>query len=170
MDEGICNLSKHLNHVSMLVLNMLHFWPSNSPHLDLITSICFLYTCAYTHRRHVSSKWCVGHLITKTLRNVPRAHFPFNLPLFGDLCQHIKSNSKCTNISTLCQNVQIDVKLKTNWIITTFVIFGSFCHHLVCFRNTNSFSYFYVKILCFGKSKHFSRLYLIKGQKLSLFP
>jgi hypothetical protein len=32
----------------------------------------------------------VGHLITKILRNGPRAHFPFNLPLFGDLCQHNK--------------------------------------------------------------------------------
>ena len=28
--------------------------------------------------------------ITKILRNGPRAHFPFNLPLFGDLCQHNK--------------------------------------------------------------------------------
>jgi hypothetical protein len=48
--------------------------------LDLITSICFLYSCAYTRRRHVSSGRCVGlgHLITKTLRNGPRAHFPFN--------------------------------------------------------------------------------------------
>jgi hypothetical protein len=31
------------------------------------------------------SRW---HSITKILRNGPRAHFPFNLPLFGDLCQH----------------------------------------------------------------------------------
>jgi hypothetical protein len=37
---------------------------------------------------------CVGHLITKTYRNGPRAHFPFNLPLFGDLCQHIKKQQK----------------------------------------------------------------------------
>jgi hypothetical protein len=28
------------------------------------------------------------HSITKILRNGPRAHFPFKLPLFGDLCQH----------------------------------------------------------------------------------
>jgi hypothetical protein len=28
------------------------------------------------------------HSITKILRNGPGAHFPFNLPLFGDLCQH----------------------------------------------------------------------------------
>jgi hypothetical protein len=31
------------------------------------------------------------HSITKILRNGPRAHFPFNLTLFGDLCQHKKA-------------------------------------------------------------------------------
>jgi hypothetical protein len=34
------------------------------------------------------------HSITKILRNGPRAHFPFNLPLFGDLCQHNKKQLK----------------------------------------------------------------------------
>ena len=34
------------------------------------------------------------HLITKILRNGPRAHFPFNLPLFGDLCQHQQKATK----------------------------------------------------------------------------
>jgi hypothetical protein len=33
-------------------------------------------------------------LITKILRNGPRAHFPFNLPFFGDLCQHNKKQLK----------------------------------------------------------------------------
>jgi hypothetical protein len=47
---------------------------------------------------YVRSKLCVRHLITKILRNGPRAHFPFNLPCFGDLCQLIKSNLKRTNI------------------------------------------------------------------------
>jgi hypothetical protein len=40
--------------------------------------------------------WASNH--QNIYRNGPRAHFPFNLPLFGDLCQHIKSNSKCNNI------------------------------------------------------------------------
>jgi hypothetical protein len=48
--------------------------------LDLIASIFFLNTCAHAHMKSVRSKWCVGQLITKTLRNGPRAHFPFNLP------------------------------------------------------------------------------------------
>jgi hypothetical protein len=34
------------------------------------------------------------HSITKILRNGPMAHFPFNLPLFGDLCQHNKNQLK----------------------------------------------------------------------------
>jgi hypothetical protein len=33
------------------------------------------------------------------------------------------------------------------------VYLDHFCHHLVCFCKTNSFSYLYVKTLCFGKSK-----------------
>jgi hypothetical protein len=32
--------------------------------------------------------WASNH--QNIYRNGPRAHFPFNLPLFGDLCQHIK--------------------------------------------------------------------------------
>jgi hypothetical protein len=34
------------------------------------------------------------HSVTKILRNGPRAHFPFNLPLFGDLCQPNKKQLK----------------------------------------------------------------------------
>jgi hypothetical protein len=36
-----------------------------------------------------------------TYRNFPRAHFPFNLPLFGDLCQHIKKQPKKCNINAI---------------------------------------------------------------------
>jgi hypothetical protein len=40
------------------------------------------------------------------LRNGPRAHFPFNLPLFGDLCQHNKKATKrsATSIQMRTQN------------------------------------------------------------------
>jgi hypothetical protein len=47
--------------------------------LDLIASICFLNTYAHAHLESIRSKWCVRQLITKTLRNGPRAHFPFTL-------------------------------------------------------------------------------------------
>jgi hypothetical protein len=36
--------------------------------------------------------WAFNH--QNNYRNGPRAHFPFNLPLFGDLCQHIKKQQK----------------------------------------------------------------------------
>jgi hypothetical protein len=48
--------------------------------LDLITSICFLNTCAHAHMRSVNSQWCVEQLITKTLRNSPEAYFHFRNP------------------------------------------------------------------------------------------
>jgi hypothetical protein len=41
--------------------------------------------------------WTSNH--QNTYRNSPRAHFPFNLSLFGDLCQHIKKQQKKCNIN-----------------------------------------------------------------------
>jgi hypothetical protein len=43
--------------------------------------------------------WTSNH--QNTYRNCPRAYFRFNLPLFGDLCQHIKKQQK--NRATLIQ-------------------------------------------------------------------
>jgi hypothetical protein len=42
--------------------------------------------------------WASNH--QNTYRNCPRAHFSFNLPLFGDLCQHIKKQQKKCNIDS----------------------------------------------------------------------
>jgi hypothetical protein len=56
-----------------------------------------------------------------------------------------KATQNALTYPNVSEKVQIDVKLKTNKIIIGFGIFGSFCHHLVCFRKTNSFSYLYVK-------------------------
>jgi hypothetical protein len=53
----------------------------------------------------------------KHYRNSPRAHFPFNLPLFGDLCQHIKKQQK---------EVQHQCKWRPNSFYSRFDIFGSF--------------------------------------------
>jgi hypothetical protein len=41
--------------------------------------------------------WASNH--QNTYRNGPRARFPFNIPLFGDLCQHIKKQQKKCNIN-----------------------------------------------------------------------
>jgi hypothetical protein len=49
----------------------------------------------FTHLAHedsINMCWPSNH--KNTYRNCPRAHFPFNLPLFGDLCQHIKKQQK----------------------------------------------------------------------------
>jgi hypothetical protein len=40
--------------------------------------------------------WASNH--QNNYRNVQRAHFPFNLPLFGDLCQHIKKQLRSANL------------------------------------------------------------------------
>jgi hypothetical protein len=41
--------------------------------------------------------WASNH--QNTYRNCPGAHFRFNLPLFGDLCQHIQKQQKKCNIN-----------------------------------------------------------------------
>jgi hypothetical protein len=43
--------------------------------------------------------WASNH--QNTYRNGLRAHFPFNLSLFGDLCQHIKKQQKKCNIDAI---------------------------------------------------------------------
>jgi hypothetical protein len=43
----------------------------------------------------------LGTQSPKHYRNSPRAHFPFNLPLFGDLCQHIKKQQKKYKINAI---------------------------------------------------------------------
>jgi hypothetical protein len=43
--------------------------------------------------------WASNH--KNTYRNCLGAHFPFNLPLFGDLCQHIQKQQKKCNINAI---------------------------------------------------------------------
>jgi hypothetical protein len=43
--------------------------------------------------------WASNH--QNTYRNCPMSPFPFNLPLFGDLCQHIKKQQKKCNINAI---------------------------------------------------------------------
>jgi hypothetical protein len=59
-----------------------------------------------------------------------------------------------------------ECKLKTNLSHLGFGIFGSLLPPLGLFSQTNSFAYLDVKNTCFGKSKDFSRVNLIKCQKL----
>jgi hypothetical protein len=65
------------------------------PEISSLTHTLFLIS-------HFSLIWhirtysiCVGHLITKILIEMVQGHISFfNLPLFGDLCQHIKKAIK----------------------------------------------------------------------------
>ena len=102
------------------------------------------------------------HSITKILRNGPRAHFPFNLPLFGDLCQ---SQHKATRTSA--KSLQIKLKLI---LIQFWHIWIILCHHLVCFCKSNSNLYFYVNHTCWGIKRVIPKEIDQRFQKLPLFP
>ena len=54
----------------------------------LETYLYFMIFTLFIHVHKFTFRPLCLHSITKILRNGPRAHFPFNLPLFGDLCQH----------------------------------------------------------------------------------
>jgi hypothetical protein len=53
--------------------------------------------------------WTSNH--QNTYRNGPRAHFPFNLPLFGDLWQHIKKQQKKCKINAIEDQIVFDYNL-----------------------------------------------------------
>jgi hypothetical protein len=60
--------------------------------------------------------------------NGPRAHVPFNLPLFGDLCQHIKKQLKVQHHSQNCrfEDQILSLEIWHIWITfaTTWFIFA----------------------------------------------
>jgi hypothetical protein len=49
--------------------------------------------------------WAFDH--QNNYRNGPKAHFPFNLPLFGDLCQHIKKQLRSANLRPIFSSLSI---------------------------------------------------------------
>jgi hypothetical protein len=70
----------------MLVLKKQFTKSRNVPRLRF----ALLAHLAYTSSKHLC--WASNH--QNNYRNGPKAHFPFNLPLFGDLCQHIKKQQE----------------------------------------------------------------------------
>jgi hypothetical protein len=72
-----------------------------------------------------------------------------------------KSNKKKCNINAR-ENQIVLILIWHIWIIL--------CHHLVCFCESNSFSYLYNKLTCLGTKRDNPRVKLIKSQKLPLFP
>jgi hypothetical protein len=65
-----------------------------------------------------------------------------------------------------------NINAKKNQIVLTLIwhIWIMRCHHLVCFCESNSFSYLYNKLTCLGTERDNPRVKLIKSQKLPLFP
>jgi hypothetical protein len=103
--------------------------------------------------------WALNHQNTLEMAH---GHISLSIsPLFGDLCQHIQKQQKKCNINA-----------KENQIVLTLIwhIWIILCHHLVCFYDSNSFSYLYNKLTCLGTKRDNPRVKLIKSQKLPLFP
>jgi hypothetical protein len=61
---------------------------NNSLSLETYRVLDFTLLTYLAHENSLNMCWSSNH--QNTYRNGPMAHFPFNLPLFGDLCQHIK--------------------------------------------------------------------------------
>jgi hypothetical protein len=101
-------------------------------------------------------------MITKILRNGPRAHFPFNLPLFGDLCQHNKKQLKEVQHQCKWEYKFVLIQIWHIWIIL--------CHHLVCFLQIK------LNFLPLSQShllrhrERYSKRNWLRIQKLPLFP
>jgi hypothetical protein len=68
--------------------------------------------------------WAFNH--QNNSRNGPRAHFPFNLPLFGDLCQHIKKQLRSANLRPNFSTLSIWhiwITFATTWFVFANQIF-----------------------------------------------
>jgi hypothetical protein len=83
----------------------------------------------------VSQLDAIGRVMAfKSQYNMSRdAHFPFNLPLFGDLCQHNIKQLKEVQYQCNFEQEMISIQIWHIWIIL--------CHHLVClfFANQTQF-------------------------------
>jgi hypothetical protein len=88
---------------------------NNSLSLETYLVLCSALLTYLVHKDSIKMCWTSNH--QNTYRNGPRAHFPFNLPLFGDLCQHIKKQQKKCNINS---------NWRPNSLYLVFGIFGSF--------------------------------------------
>jgi hypothetical protein len=70
-------------------------YKNNSLSLETYLALDFTLLTHLAHKNSLNMCWSFNH--QNTYRNGPRAHFPFNLPLFGD--QHIKKQQKKCNIN-----------------------------------------------------------------------
>jgi hypothetical protein len=88
--------------------------------------------------------------------------FPFQSPPFW---WFMPTHPKATKRSAISMQKRTKLFLTLIWHIWIIL-----CHHLVCFCESNSFSYLYNKLTCLGKKRDSPRVKLIKSKKLPLFP
>jgi hypothetical protein len=72
-------------------------YKNNSLSLETYLALDFTLLTHLVHINSLNMCWTSNH--QNTYRNGPSAHFSFNLPLFGDLCQHIKKQQEKCNIN-----------------------------------------------------------------------
>jgi hypothetical protein len=83
-----------------------------------------------------SLKQYVGHLITKTLIEMAQGHISLSIsPFLVIYAKHIKKQLKVQHHSQKCkfEDQIFSLEIWHIWI--------TFCHHLVCFCKSHSFSY-----------------------------
>jgi hypothetical protein len=103
--------------------------------------------------------WASNH--QNTYRNCPRAHFPFNLPLFGDLCQHIQKQHKECNINAIEDQIVFAYNLA--YLDHSLPPLGLFLQIKFFFLSLS-------QTHLFGQIERYPKRKLIKCSKLPLFP
>jgi hypothetical protein len=104
--------------------------------------------------------WASNH--QNTYRNGLGAHFPFNLPLFGDSCQHIKKQPKKCNINAIEDQIIF---------ANDFGIFGSFfATTWFVFANQILFSISKSNTLVWAKQEIFQEKNLSSAKNSPFFP
>jgi hypothetical protein len=103
--------------------------------------------------------WALNHQNTLEMTH---GHISLSIsPFLVIYANTSKSNKKKCNINA--KRTKLFFTLIWHiWIIL--------CHHLVCFCESNSFSYLYNKLTCLGTERDSPRVKLIKSQKLPPFP
>jgi hypothetical protein len=78
----------------------------------------------------INLEQCVGHLITKTIIEMAQGHISLSIsPFLVIYANTLKSSLRSANLRPNFPSLSI------------WHIWITFCHHLVCFCKSNSFSY-----------------------------
>jgi hypothetical protein len=96
-------------------------YKNNSLSLETYLALDFTLLTHLAHKNSLNMCWTSNH--QNTYRDGPSAYFPFNLPLFGDLCQHIKKQQKKCTINA--NEDQFPFYLRFGIFATTWFVFAN---------------------------------------------